>query len=265
MSKFVILNQIVYQDYHTLVTTINENGHLYTFICLGGQGSSKKQTGRKLELGYVIEVQAFSENSKLKKLYLKEFDVLFSPKLIRNNYNIWCVLNFILELTQRTISEKDLTSSEWALLKNHRSTSHEYELLVKYLFLLENFAKDGVDKYFSTHLCLFYMIKTMLVQGTLPNFEQCSTCRCLLSIDLLAHFEGTNFYCKKCAPGNSNAGRYWSFLVFSKQSKFIQLKESNVLDWKTLEPSSFETIFDQNFSLLGLSKKSIRSYTLISQ
>lgn len=265
MTKFVVLNQITYQDYHLLVTALNQNGHLYTFVCLGGQGSAKKQTGKKLEIGYVIEVQALSENKKLNKLYLKEFEVVFTPKEIRNNYNIWCVLNFILEVTQRTATEKDLNSIEWELLKVSNTIDFDYEVLVKYIFLLEDIAKNTIDKIFTSHLCQLYVVKVMLLQGILPNLTKCSVCSSPLTAINVAHFEGHDFYCNQCAPVRSVAVQYWKFLVFSKEIKFSQLINMSFTAWQLIENSVIDQIFEQNFSLLGLSKSSLRSYTLISK
>ena len=267
MTKFVVLSQIAYQEYHLLVTALNQNGHLYTFVCLGGQGSPKKQTGKKLEIGYVIDVLALNENKKLNKLYLKEFEIVFTPKEIRNNYNIWCILNFILELTHRTSTEKDLNSAEWGLLKVSNAVVFDYEVLVKYIFLIEDIAKKNknIDKNFTAHLCVFYLVKLMLIQGILPSLEQCATCVTPLMASNVAHFEGHSFHCNRCAPSKTIALQYWQFLLFAKKIKFSQLINMDFSKWQVIELSLIPPMFEQNFSMLGLSKNSLRSYALISK
>jgi len=265
MSKFIVLNQVLYQDYHLLISALNQNGHLYTFVCLGGQGSQKKQTGKKCELAYVIEVEAFHENPKLKKHYLKEFEIIYYPKNLRNNYNAWCVLNFILEVTHKMITEKELHAQEWKLLKVDSSRSHEYELLVKFLFYLEEVSIQCIDKFFAAHLCLFYITKVLIIQGLLPNLEICHACNRRLESNNVAHFEDSHFYCMQCAPSREQIGKYWSFLHFSKVTKYEQIKNMDFNLWKKIPSTHLEVIFDLNFALMALSKNSLRSYALISK
>ncbi len=106
MSKFIVLNNIVYQEHHLLVNMLNQNGHVYTLLCIGGQGSTKKQTGKKVEIAHVIDVNTLSENAKHHHCYLKEFEVIWNPWKIRSNYHAWCLLNFMLEVALKTLPAK---------------------------------------------------------------------------------------------------------------------------------------------------------------
>lgn len=263
MSKFIVLNNILYQEHHLLVNMLNQNGHVYTLLCIGGQGSAKKQTGKKVELAHIIEVNTLSENAKQQHCYLKEFEVLWNPWKIRNNYSAWCLLNFMLEVALRVLPAKELNTTEWNNLKQETKVSTDYEVLVKLLFFLEEVATQDFERKHAQHLCLFYLAKVMLLQGVFPRISQCYTCNIELNENNVALFQTSHFYCSNCQSEQSRAKTFWAYLKFAKSTKYEELRLLPWNAWLQLEAVSLLDYCEQFFTMLSLTKNNLKSFNSI--
>lgn len=263
MSKFIVLSNIIYQDHHLLVNMLNQNGHIYTILCIGGQGSVKKQTGKKVETGHIIEINALTENNKSQHFYLKEFELLWSPWKIRHHFQAWCLLNFMLEVAHKTLPSKDLNHHEWLELKSAEKVSNEYEVLVKFLFFAEELALQTFKNNQLQHFCLFYLAKVMQLQGVFPRIGQCYNCDVTLSRLNIASFQSSYFYCQQCQPKKNKIENFWLFLNFVKSTKYEELKILPWENWPKIEASSFLDSVDQFFTMLHLSKSSLKTFNVI--
>lgn len=265
MTRFIVLSQIIYQDHHLLINVLNQNGHVYTLLCLGGQGSSKKQLGKKIDIGHILEVNALKENHKTAHLYLKEFEVIWSPWKIRNNYQAWCILNFFLEVSLKVASSKELNIKEWEQVKLENNNSKEYEVLVKFLFWIEELAQNKIDNYQTSSICLFFLVKVLTLQGMIPIMDKCYICESDLTLQNIAVFHQPNFLCTTCNQRQEWSVNLWRFMNFARHTKYETLRKLALDSWQHIESSSQANFFDQIFAMLHLSKQSIRSYSLISK
>lgn len=263
MSKFIVLSSILYQEHHLLLNMLNQNGHIYSIICIGGQGSVKKKTGKKVELGYVIDVHTLSENQKYQHSYLKEFELIWNPWKTRHNYSAWSLLNFMLEVSLRILPSKELSVQEWSNLKQDPNLSKEYEVLVKLLFFLEEISNDSFDKKDAKYLCLFFLAKMMILQGVFPRISQCYHCGSQLTKNNIALFQTSHFYCLNCQSVHVRAREFWAFLNFAKNTKYEELRQLPKQAWQLVEQTSIADYMEQFFTMLNLSKSNLRTYSSI--
>lgn len=260
-KHFIVLKVIVFGERHLLVTLLGRQGYLMSSLCIGGQGSSKKNTGTKLDIGYVIEIDQFEFNKNKLQTSFKEFQIIWSPMKLRDSYKCISVLHLILELSSNVFQEKIIESQDWINIKNDVTSSHEFDVLNKFIKLLEewNFSNRLEMNAFAG----LFLAKLVLIQGVMPRFQICHQCNRALSEEVVGLYDSAYFYCRECKTQSSRSRFFWSFLFWAKVIKQNELINNLIFKNEFLNTSMLKFCIDELLQLLTLKKEKIKSLSVL--
>lgn len=213
--KAIILNKIKFKEKDIICQLLIENGATVSCLFYGGAGgSSSKRKSSIIEVGHVLDI-TFNQAKKdivSDLLTAKEYQLKWSYKNIRNNYQAFCTLSFYLELMSKLA--RPINQDELEIIHHEEL----FTILSNAIFYLD---QDGVnaEKTKNNHLCLFF-VKICHAMGVFPETADCIYCGNPLigqSLIFLQKNDG-GFACKTCLEQK-----------FEQESKNINFQADNKL------------------------------------
>lgn len=262
-AKFLVLKTVVYSERHLLLSMLSQNGYLCSVLCVGGQGSSRKNTGKKLEIGYVIEVIHLDFKNYNQYISMKEFQVLWTPNKMRESYRNISLLQFFTEIATLVFQEKPIDKLEWEDIKSEHVISHEYSVLYRFFELLENWIFKNREE--MNVVAALFLSKLVILQGVVPQVKNCHKCQALLSVENIGVFDSPYFYCKNCLKYVESGKFFWRFLVWASHVKQSNLDKDDFSKQQFLNINQLKYSIHELFNLLSLSKEKIKSLSILEE
>lgn len=164
----LLLSKRPFQNNHIIGNLLLRNGKKVVVVFYGGRGGGKKNSPSLLEPGFMYDLE-MAKSKKNSDLYrAKEWDHLWIHQKARNNYQVYCILCFFLEVVDRIAPEEDL----WEIHDDpHSDNEGLFRILSNSLFYLEKRLEEGKTNV--NVLIINFLCKLINEQGFLPMIDSC--------------------------------------------------------------------------------------------
>ena len=190
----ILTHKTPYKERDLICSLLLRSGKTVSVYFYGGRGGGKQNKGSSLELGHMIKVQLAPRRKKLETelLMAKEHQLLWSGKLIRDNFQAFYLCTFFLEFMGKISVDDELEGIE----DDHHTGL--FNVLSNALFFLNDSLEKGN---FDLQTQLFVFLAKISVQLGVPiDTEACLFCAKELNASLCM-FDPQNggFSCHECS------------------------------------------------------------------
>jgi len=164
----LILSKVPYQDRHLICHLLLRNGKKASVLFYGGQGGGSKKKDTILEVGHMLKVELKRTKLKSDLHHAKEWSSIWVHSKIRLDHKAFYLMCFYLEVMTKISVEDNLYDE---LRNEDRSLEGLFITLSNALLFLEKGLGD--ESFSAKRDLLFFISKTLLVQGVFPERENC--------------------------------------------------------------------------------------------
>lgn len=109
----ILISKIPYKERDLIGKILTRRGTIQTFYFYGGRGGGKKMKPSLLELGRMLKIEAKVKNKNAEEmLTASEVSVLWEGRKIRENYEAFVFMCFVLELVSKISVQDDHEEGE---------------------------------------------------------------------------------------------------------------------------------------------------------
>lgn len=170
-------------DFIAEIFTLDHGKRSYVFK---GIKKSKKRSVSITEIGTVAEITCYFKDSN-KSSIVKEFNIISTPRSIRNDIDLFFYMSYILELILKTTAHEN-------------EHSFLYKMLKKVITLLENDRTPAL-------LVLSFIIHLINYHGIFPDISRCDKCGKHDFYFFEFSLQDKALYCDSCAKLSKTGGR----------------------------------------------------------